>query len=38
MSKRRKRKFTLEQKVRILEEARAPNTTVAEVLRRHQLD
>ena len=28
----------MEQKVRILEEARAPNTTVAEVLRRHQVD
>ena len=27
-----------EQKLQILEEARAPNTTVAEVLRRHQLD
>ena len=28
----------MEQKVRILEEARAPNTTVSEVLRPHQLD
>jgi transposase len=38
MSKRKRRKFTVEQKVRIIEEARAPNTTVSEVLRRHQLD
>ena len=38
MSRRPRPKFTVEQKVRILEEARAPNTTVAEVLRRHQLD
>ena len=38
MSKRQRRKFTVDQKVRILEEARAPNTTVAGVLRRHQLD
>jgi transposase len=32
------REFTADEKVRILEEARQPNTTVAEVLRRHQLD
>jgi len=38
MSKKRKRKYTVEDKVRILEEARAPGTTVAEVLRRHQVD
>ncbi|MFO7893707.1 MAG: transposase [Longimicrobiales bacterium] len=38
MSKKRKaRKFTVEDKLRILEEARQPNTTVAEVLRRHQV-
>jgi transposase-like protein len=30
--------MSAEEKLRILEEARAPNTTVAEVLRRHQLD
>jgi transposase-like protein len=28
----------VEEKLRILEEARQPNTTVAEVLRRHQVD
>jgi hypothetical protein len=28
MSKKMRRKFTVEQKVRMLEEARAPNTTV----------
>ncbi len=28
----------MEEKLRILEEARQPNTTVAEVLRRHQVD
>lgn len=33
-----RRRMTAEEKLRILEEARAPNTTVAEVLRRHQLD
>ena len=39
MSKKRtRRKYTVEEKLRILEEARQPNTTVAEVLRRHQLD
>jgi transposase-like protein len=32
------RRRTATDKVKILEEARAPNTTVAEVLRRHQLD
>lgn len=35
---RKGRQFTADQKVKILEEARQPNTTVAEVLRRHQLD
>ena len=34
----RQRKYPLEVKLRILEEARQPNTTVAEVLRRHQVD
>jgi transposase len=39
MSKKRKvRNFTVEDKLRLLEEARQPGTTVAEVLRRHQLD
>lgn len=39
MSRNKKgRSFTAEAKVRILEEARQPGTTVAEVLRRHQLD
>jgi len=33
-----RRQRTAAEKVKILEEARAPNTTVAEVLRRHQLD
>jgi transposase-like protein len=36
--KRKARAFTAEQKLRILQEARAPNTTVAEVLRRHRVD
>jgi len=40
MGQKRKntRRFTVEEKMRILEEARQPNTTVAEVLRRHQVD
>lgn len=33
-----RRKRTAAEKVKILEEGRAPGTTVAEVLRRHQLD
>jgi transposase len=33
-----RRRLSAEAKVKILEEARQPNTTVAEVLRRHQLD
>ena len=33
-----RRRMSAEEKLRILEEARAPNTTVAEVLRRHQLE
>jgi len=32
------RQFGVEEKLRILEEARASGTTVAEVLRRHQID
>lgn len=35
---RKGRRFSVEEKLRILEEARQPNTTVAEVLRRHQLE
>ena len=33
-----RRRLSAEEKLRILEEARQPQTTVAEVLRRHQLD
>ncbi len=32
------RHFSAEEKLQIIEEARAPGTSVAEVLRRHQLD
>jgi transposase len=35
---RKGRRFSVEEKLRILEEARQPETTVAEVLRRHGLD
>jgi len=35
---KKRRQLTAEQKLKILEEARQPNTAVAEVLRRHQLD
>lgn len=40
MAKKRKgsRQYTVEDKLRILEEARQPGTTVSEVLRRHQVD
>ena len=39
MAKNRKRaQYTAEEKLRILEEARQPGTTVSEVLRRHQVD
>ena len=38
MGRRKARRFTVEEKLRILEEARAPDTTVAEVLRRHRVD
>ena len=33
-----RRRLSAEEKVKILEEARQPQTTVAEVLRRYQLD
>lgn len=36
--KRTRRHLSAEEKLKILEEARQPQTTVAEVLRRHQLD
>jgi len=36
--KGKSRRYTVEEKMRVLEEARQPNTTVAEVLRRHQVD
>jgi len=35
---RQKRQFSVEKQLKILEEARQPGTTVAEVLRRHQVD
>lgn len=35
---KRGRRWTVDEKLKVLEEARAPNTTVAEVLRRYQLD
>jgi transposase-like protein len=35
---KKRRQLTAEQKLKILEEARQPNTAVAEVLRRYQLD
>jgi len=38
MGKKAKRAFTGEEKLRILEEARQPGTSVAEFLRRHQVD
>lgn len=39
MGKMRKgAKYTVEDKLRVLEEARQPGTTVAEVLRRHRID
>jgi transposase len=34
----KKRQFSVEKKLKILEEERQPGTTVAEVLRRHQVD
>jgi transposase-like protein len=33
-----RRRLSAEEKLRIFEDARQPQTTVAEVLRRHQLD
>ena len=38
MARKQARRFTVEEKLKILEEARQPKTTVAEVLRRHGLD
>ena len=35
---KKRRQLSAEEKLKILEEARQPNTAVAEVLRRHQLD
>ena len=35
---RKKRRYTVAQKLEILEEARAPGATVAEVCRRHGID
>lgn len=37
-SRKKVRTYTAAEKLRILEEARASNTTVAEVLRRHRVD
>ena len=34
----KKRQFSVEEKLRVLEEARAPGATVAEVLRRYGID
>jgi len=36
--RKRGRQFSADEKLKILEEARQPNTTVAEVLRRYQLE
>jgi len=38
MARKPRRRFTVEEKLKILDEARQPQTTVAEVLRRHGLD
>lgn len=38
MAKRTSRVWTADEKLQILEEARQPNTSVAEVLRRHRVD
>lgn len=38
MGRKPARRFTVEEKLKILEEARQPQTTVAEVLRRYGLD
>lgn len=38
MARKKGRRFTVEQKLVIVEEARQPNTTVAEVCRRHGID
>ena len=37
-ARKKPRQFTADEKLRIIEEARAPGTTVAEVLRRYQLE
>lgn len=38
MGRKPARRFTVEEKLKILEEARQPHTTVAAVLRRHGVD
>lgn len=38
MAQRKGQRFSVEEKLRILEEARQPKTTVAEVCRRHGID
>lgn len=38
MARKKGRRFTVEEKLKILEEARQPETTVAEVCRRHGID
>jgi transposase len=38
MSKKARRKYTADEKMRILEEARQPGTSVSEVLRRNGVD
>ena len=38
MGRKPARRFTVEEKLKILEEARQPQTTVAEVLRRHGVE
>jgi transposase len=38
MTKKTSRTWTADEKLQILEEARQPNTSVAEVLRRHRVD
>jgi transposase len=35
---KKRRRYTVQEKLEILEEARAPGSTVAEVLRRHGVD
>jgi transposase-like protein len=38
MTKKERRHLSPDEKLKIIEEARAPGATVAEVLRRHQVD